>query len=79
MAELNLSEGAIGDDGAAHLAACLPHIRELKLKFCNITAVGVESLTNAIAQKSVSKTALFVNYLLTRSYSCDRNALRVER
>ena len=57
MTELNLSEGAIGDDGAAHLTACIPKMEELKLKFCNVTSAGVKSLTSAIELSSVSFTS----------------------
>ena len=53
MIELNLSEGTIGNEGAEHLGNCIPKIEELKLKFCNITAPGVRSLSTAIAQHSV--------------------------
>jgi len=54
MAELNLSEGAIGNEGAEHLGSCISKIAELKLKFCNITAPGVDRLSMSIAQYPVS-------------------------
>ena len=48
MLSLDLSLSKIGNEGAAILSQCLNNVKQLILDCCDITAPGVEAISNKI-------------------------------
>ena len=53
LKSLNLNRNEIGDEGAKCLSTCIHNINELTIPKCDITKLGIESLSKAI-QKMTS-------------------------
>ena len=51
MKSLNLNGNEIGDEGAKCLSTCIHNIDELEIAKCDITKLGIESLSKAIQKK----------------------------
>ncbi|CAK8688537.1 unnamed protein product [Clavelina lepadiformis] len=50
MKKLNLSSNNLGDDGASHISTCLSKIEKLHIGWCEISASGIESISDAISK-----------------------------
>ena len=66
MLSLDLSRNKIGNEGAAILSTCLNNVKQLILEHCDITAPGVEIISNKIRELD-EPVIVFLNIIIIRS------------
>jgi len=54
MTFLFLEQNKIGDEGVSSLCTSLHNLEKLHLRNCSVTNLGVQNLSRAITQKTIS-------------------------
>ncbi|XP_076814454.1 NACHT, LRR and PYD domains-containing protein 5-like isoform X2 [Clavelina lepadiformis] len=77
MKKLVLFGNNLGDYGASHISTCLSKIEELEISWCNISASGIKSISDAISMLLEPMERAYLAWQsVSREYQDDKAALR---